>query len=64
MLNLNFHVFRANYVANMYLNVTRLHMSLDPRIYHGLKEDGLVQWVKISRCFDKLEDDADIDLFD
>ena len=42
--NLKLHISRANYVADMYVNATRLRMCLDHRIYHGWKQDATVQW--------------------
>ena len=47
--NLNLHISRANYVANMYINATRLQMCLDDQINHRWREDGTVQWA--DDCF-------------
>ena len=42
--NLNLHISRAIYVANMYVNAIRLHMCLDDPVYHGWSQDDTVQW--------------------
>ena len=41
--NLNLHISRAIYVANMYVNAIRLHMCLDDPVYHGWSQDDTVQ---------------------
>ena len=41
--NLKFHIMRANYVANMYVNAVRLN-CLDDYTEHGWREDGTVEW--------------------
>ena len=42
--NLKLHISRANYVGNMYVTATRLHMCLDDAMHHKWKQDGKVQW--------------------
>ena len=56
--NLKLHIFRAIYVANMYLNTIRLHKCLDDPIYHGWKQDVTVQWR--DDCFGNLDGKGDV----
>ena len=47
--NLNLHISRANYVANMYINPTRLQMCLNDPINPEWKEGSTLQWA--DDCF-------------
>ena len=47
--NLQLHISRANYVANIYVNAIRLNMCLDDPEDHGWKSDGAVEWIE--DCF-------------
>ena len=47
--NLNLHISRENYVANMYINPTRLQMRLGNPINPGWREDSTLQWA--DDCF-------------
>ena len=42
--NLKYHIMRANYVANMYINAVRLNTCLEDPTDHGWREDGSAEW--------------------